>query len=73
MKNSLDLIISAVTAILLAIAFSFLLAFPIMWLWNFTVADLIDGVHEISYWQAYCLNMLIAILWRTTYKTESKK
>ena len=73
MKNSLDLIVSAVTAILLAIAFSFLLAFPIMWLWNFTVADLIDSVHEISYWQAYCLNMLISILWKTTYTTKTQK
>ena len=64
---------AAIFAIILAIAFSFLLAFPIMWLWNFTVAQLIDGIHQITYWQAYCLNLLVSILWRDSIKINDKK
>lgn len=58
--------------IILALGFSFLLAFPIIWLWNFTIAQLINGVSQITYWQAYCLNMLVSILWGDSIKINNK-
>jgi len=58
--------------IMLAVLVSLLLAWPIVWLWNFAVAPTFDGVHEITFWQAYCLSLLVSILFRREMKIDNK-
>ena len=58
--------------ILLAVLLSLLLAWPIVWLWNFAVAPTFEGVHEITFWQAYCLSLLVSILFRKEIKVNTK-
>ncbi len=41
---------------------SFLVALPVWALWNVVMPDL--GFPEIGYWNAYCLTLLCAILFR---------
>ena len=52
----------AVVTIVLWAVLSFLLALPVWWLWNAAMPDI--GVPEIGYWNAYCLTLLCAILFR---------
>lgn len=65
-------IVLASTAILLGVILSLLLAWPVVWLWNFAVAPTIDGVHELTFWQAYCLSLLVSIVFRTNIKVKTK-
>lgn len=65
-------IVLASTKILLGVILSLLLAWPIVWLWNFSVAPVFDGVHELTFWQAYCLSLLVSIVFRTNIKVKTK-
>jgi hypothetical protein len=56
----------------LAVLVSLLLAWPIVWLWNFAVAPVFDNIHEITFWQAYCLSLLVSILFRREIKVNNK-
>lgn len=71
MKNieKLGLVLAS---ILLGVLFSLLLAWPIVWLWNFAVAPIFDSIHEITFWQAYCLSLLVSILFRREIKVNTK-
>lgn len=71
MKN-IEKIGLVLASILLGVLFSLLLAWPIVWLWNFAVAPIFDGVHEITFWQAYCLSLLVSILFRREIKVNTK-
>lgn len=50
-------LVSAITSLL----FGFIMAIPIMWLWNFVVPAVFE-LNMITYWQAYALYMLITVL-----------
>jgi len=52
----------SVMVMLLWGALSFLIALPVWALWNTVMPDI--GVPEISYWNAYCITLLCAILFR---------
>lgn len=41
-----------------------LLAFPVMWLWNWGVVDIFQ-LPEIGYWQAFALYTLFSILFKS--------
>jgi hypothetical protein len=55
-----------ITTILLAtsllIAVSILYAVPIVLLWNSCLVGTIDGVHEINFWKALGLTILLNLL-----------
>ena len=71
MKN-IEKIGLVLVTILLGVLFSLLLAWPIVWLWNFAVAPTFEGVYEITFWQAYCLSLLVSILFRREIKVNNK-
>jgi hypothetical protein len=71
MKN-IEKIGLVLASILLGVLFSLLLAWPIVWLWNFAVAPVFDSIHEITFWQAYCLSLLVSILFRREIKVNNK-
>lgn len=57
--------------IAIAAVMGLLIAFPVMWLWNWVVVDLFR-TPVISYWQAYGLYLLCAILFKSSSSSSSK-
>lgn len=47
-----------------------LLAFPVMWLWNYSLSAIVDGVNNISLGQSLALLILINLLFRTLANKE---
>jgi hypothetical protein len=63
--------ISAFIGLLLVLVLvSFLLAWPVMMLWNGCLVGAIDGVREIGWLQAWGLQFLFGILFKTTISTK---
>jgi len=54
----------------LAVVFLFmmLLAWPVMWLWNYALVPAVDGVNNISVGQALALMVLSTMLFKNTRK-----
>lgn len=49
--------------IFLYMAMGLILAFPLMWLWNYTLPELTNGaLAMIKYWQAWALIVMFSIL-----------
>jgi len=43
-----------------------IIAYPVMWLWNGCLVGAVDGVHEISFFQALGLALLCSLLFKST-------
>lgn len=54
-----------------ALLLSFLMAYPVKWLWNGCLVGAIDGVHSISLIQAWGLSILSSLFFKS-YNTSSK-
>ena len=67
-------LIVAFTAMVVGIAtllfLSFVLSWPVMMLWNGCLVGAVDGVHEITWLQAWGLQFLFGILFKTTVTTK---
>jgi hypothetical protein len=48
------------------IALGLLFSLPVMWLWNGCLVGAIDGVREVTWLQAWGLNVLFGILFKTS-------
>jgi hypothetical protein len=63
-------VIVALTAILAGIAtllfLSFVMSWPVMMLWNGCLVGAVDGVKEVTWLQAWGLQFLCGILFKTT-------
>ncbi len=57
--------------IALSAVLGLLVAFPVMWLWNWLMPDLFHGP-VIGYWQAYGIYLLCAILFKSSNSSSSK-
>ena len=53
------------TAIGLVVIVSFLLSWPVMWLWNNALVGAVTGVNEVSWLQAWGIMLLVGILVKT--------
>jgi hypothetical protein len=63
--------ISAFIGLLLVLVLiSLLLAWPVMMLWNGCLVGAIDGVREIGWLQAWGLQFLFGILFKTTISNK---
>ena len=56
----------------LAILLMMLLAWPVMLLWNYALAPVVDGVNNISLGQALGLMVLISLLFKTHVNNNNK-
>ena len=65
MNNFLTSLGTLIVAILLIAIFGLILAFPVMWLWNW-IMPAIFGLVKISFWQAFGINLLCGFLFRGT-------
>jgi hypothetical protein len=63
---------AVITVFLLAICISFLLAWPVMMLWNGCLVDAVTGVKEITWLQAWGLNILVGIMTKSGVETKAK-
>jgi hypothetical protein len=61
-----------VTFILAVLLLSFLLSWPVMMLWNGCLVDAVDGVHEITWLQAWGISTLFGLLFRSYTSNNSK-
>lgn len=65
-------ILFTVIVTVLAIGLSFVFAWPVMWLWNSTLPALF-GLKVITYWQAWRLSLLSALLLKSGGSTSNSK
>lgn len=54
-----------------AIAIGLLLVWPLVWMWNFVMPD-VFGLSEITYWQMFCLYILIQVLFKLNITVNNK-
>ena len=52
--------------LVILVLFSFLLAWPVMELWNGCLVPAVDGIREIGWLQAWGLQFLFGILFKST-------
>jgi len=71
MEKILSIFTVFLGATALIVIFSTLMAFPIMWLWNYVMPDLF-GLKEIYLGQALALNFLCACLFKSSAPFNSK-
>jgi len=61
-------IVLALTGLVLL---SFLLSWPVYMLWNGCLVDAVTGVKEVTWLQAWGLNLLCGMLFKTTVSSKS--
>lgn len=72
----MDKIVVAVGAIVIGLVglifLSFLLSWPVYMLWNGCLVDAVEGVKEVTWLQAWGINFLFGILFRSTISKDVK-
>lgn len=58
LKRAIDIGYAMLIVVILSALVGLILAFPVMWLWNFVFG----GLHKINVFQAWALNVLAGIL-----------
>ena len=64
----IGMVIGSVLAIIVILGF--IISFPTMLLWNGCLVGAVDGVHEITWLQAWGLIILFGILFKTSVSTK---
>ena len=67
MSNIITTVVGIITLVLVV---SFLLSWPVMMLWNGCLVGAIDGVHEVSWLQAWGITILCGFLFKTTVSSK---
>lgn len=67
----MEKLIAVLALLAVAVFFSFLLSWPVMMLWNGCLVDAVTGVKEVTWLQAWGLNLLVGIMFKTN--VEAKK
>lgn len=65
----MEVILKVVAVIGLAIGIGALLAFPLMWTWNWLM-PVIFGLTKITIWQAIGLNIITSILFKSNSNSK---
>ena len=69
----IGLILSAIVGfIAIFVLLSFILAWPVMALWNGCLVGAVDGVHQITWLQAWGLSILCSFLFKSTNTNWNK-
>ena len=72
MSNFITPILVVVGSIAVILGLSFLLAWPVMLLWNGCLVDAVTVVKPIGWLQAWGITILIGFLFKTSVTTKSK-
>lgn len=69
----IGLILSAIVGFIVLFVFlSFLFSWPVWMLWNGCLVGVVDGVHQITWLQAWGLSILCSFLFKPTNFTSNK-
>ncbi len=68
----MEKVLGFIAGIGLAILLMMLLAWPVMWLWNYALVPAVDGVNNISRGQALALMILANMLFKTHVSNNNK-
>lgn len=68
--KAFELLITILGAIVFLVLLSFLLSWPVYMLWNGCLVDAVEGVKEVTWLQAWGLNLLAGMLFKTTIKSK---
>ena len=63
-------LVTFIVAIIFVAIFALILAFPVMWLWNW-IMPAVFGLIKITFWQALGINLLCGFLFRGTTTVKS--
>lgn len=72
MKKALEILLIGIGVLVLASVFALILAFPTMWLWNWSLVPAVDAVNEINFMQALGINILFAILFKSNVTSKKE-
>ena len=61
---------AAIVGIAGVVFLSFLLSWPVMWLWNNALVGAVVGVNEVSWVQAWGISVLFEILFKSNVSTS---
>ena len=64
--NVFELTITVLGSIALLVLLSLLFSLPVYFLWNGCLVGAVDGVNEVTWLQAWGLNLLSGFLFKTT-------
>lgn len=70
MSNLFGAFITVIGGIVFLVFLSFLLSWPVYMLWNGCLVDAVEGVKQVTWLQAWGLNFLCGILFKTTVKSK---
>jgi hypothetical protein len=63
-------LVTFIVALVFVAIFALILAFPVMWLWNW-IMPAVFGLIKITFWQALGINLLCGFLFRGTTTVKS--
>ena len=61
---------AAIVGIVGIVFLSFLLSWPVMWLWNNALIGAVVGVNEVSWVQAWGISVLFGLLFKSNVSTS---
>ena len=61
---------AAIVGIVSIVFLSFLLSWPVMWLWNNALVGAVIGVNEVSWVQAWGISVLFGLLFKSNVSTS---
>lgn len=64
--------VSILSFLVLLVLLSFLLSWPVYMLWNGCLVGAVNGVNEVSWLQAWGLNLLFGILFKSTSSSRKE-
>jgi hypothetical protein len=61
-----NVVIKFVSLLFIAVAFSFILSYPLMELWNSCLVPAVTGLNEVSWTQMWGISILASLLIKST-------
>lgn len=62
--------VTIMTAIIVAVGISLLMAFPVMWLWNWLM-PMLFGLIKLNFWQSFGISLLTKLLFPSSSSNKS--
>jgi hypothetical protein len=72
MKTIFGALATMIGGIALLVFISFLLSWPVYMLWNGCLVDAVEGVKQVTWLQAWGINFLFSLLFKSTVTKDSK-
>ena len=68
--NFMEALFTIIGGIVFLVFLSFLLSWPVYMLWNGCLVDAVTGIKEVTWMQAWGINILAGILFKTTVNSN---